>query len=228
MYAKTPTPTIDAALPMESADLRRALRDGIQTPLSALQAALEDLAKETPGTDQHRSVLCNAALSVERISRRAQTLADFTLEPTPSPMPCTLGELAHGAHRSTPSELRPSVRLALEDPHERMFIDGPLCSRLLSYLLHACAEFHDEALFHVHKDRSQAVFTIICAPLPSSAKLESQHSDNTRRHVNDLMFLVAERELARMGGSVDRSSSTTSIQSISVRLPLDPGLEAAS
>ena len=221
MYAKTLPRTIGAAPSSEGLDLHRSLRDGIQTPLSALQATLEALALETPESDPRCGVLHNAARSVERISRRAQTLADYTLETAPVPMHCSLGELARGAHGATPSELRRSVRLAVEDPHERMFVDGPLCSRLLSYLLHACAEFRDEALFHVCREDDLALFTVVCVPVPAGAARACPRALDAREHVNDLMLLVAERELARMGGRIEHVRSTTGAQRVSVRLPLD-------
>jgi hypothetical protein len=112
------------------------------------------------------------------------------------------------------------VQLALEDSGQSVFVDGPLFSRCLSYLVHACIENQGEALLHAHIERTHAYFTVVRASNLVCADQSSLSHPGDAQDLNELMLLVAEREIVRMGGSFDRLPSTTGAPSFSVRMPI--------
>jgi hypothetical protein len=223
MYANTLLRIDDASPSTEGVDLRTTLRDGIETPLSALRATLENLAKAFPASDPKAEILGNAVRSVERIARHAQTLADYTIEPRVAPLRCSLEEITRCAYAATPKDVRDRVRLAVEDPLARLFVDGPLFARCLSYLLHFSLDHRDEALLHAQARDSQAVFTVVCVPTPAGESSPPLRPPGCRVDLSDLMLLVAERQFARMGGCLERTRSTSGVQRVSVRFPLESG-----
>ncbi len=220
MYANTPQRTDEASWARESLDLRSTLQDDLQVPLAALQASLEELAKDFPSGDPRAATLQNAVRSVAGLAHRVQALADFAAEPPQDPLLCSLEELARGAYRNTPIELRGRVHLAVEDPDQHVHLDGPLCSRLLSYLLRACTELHSEALLHVRSSREEAIFNLVSSPALAGTTRTPLHTYKHNERANDLVLVVAERELGRMGGRVERSRAITGVQHIAVHLPL--------
>jgi len=228
MYAKTPHQTDQGSWTREGLDLRSTLQDGLQVPLAALQASLEELAKDFPSGDPRAVTLENTVRSIVGLAHRVQSLADFAADPPHAPLPCSLEELARSAYRNTPVELRGQVHLAVEDSNQRVLLDGPLCSRLLSYLIRACTESHFEVLLHVRATHEEAIFNLVTSPVPAGTTRAPISEDTSNQGANDMVLVVAERELVRMGGRVERSQSTNGGQCISVRLPLAGVAEEAA
>lgn len=212
MIAQTHTPDdLRQLTRRDSKDLGATIRRTVEMPFATLAASIEALGGDFPSTDDQAAHI-RRALEVLKVARcGVEALVDLVAPTDQVPLACTLEELARCAVRSTPEATQASVQVALEEGSERCYVDGPRFSRCLSYLLLANVVIGDEAMLWVRRDNGRATFSLL---IPAAGN----HQD--AQPAAEFMQLVAERELIRMGASLERHEWESGMTQITASLPL--------
>lgn len=198
------------------ANLGANIRKSIESPFAALIASISELGSEGTEGDQRSSRVDNAVEMLESVRHGVQALVDLVAPSDADALTCSLDELAHCAVRATPASVRNNLIVAIDDGDSTLNVDGPRISRCLSYLLFANVAPGQEALFHAHASKGCGAFTL---SLPVSDAPAAGSSCPTVTH-DGYMQLAAERELIRLGGSLQCQILPSGVTRISALLPL--------
>ncbi|MFT7670500.1 MAG: hypothetical protein ACI8X5_003209 [Planctomycetota bacterium] len=194
----------------QAAEVRASIRRGIETPLAALRASLEELGRGLQQGSSQANTLDRAVDLIESVGRNVQVLATLAAPTDEAPLCCTLDELARSAVRSISSTVRHRVLFAVEGASSCANVDGPGFSLWLSQLISAGVANRGEALLRTKVDGSFGVFSLVCRATESKNGVNNQ----------ELLLHVANREIQRMGGTLEHLSSPSGTTQITARLPL--------
>ena len=201
-----------------------ALENGLDLPAAALRATMESLARDLDGDTASQRVLDGALAEVDRLLRNVEQLVEYVTDTPTQPMRCTVSELAKSARFSVPGSMRPRVILAIEDTGSRVSIDGPLLSHTLNKLLQNALEAGGgDVLLAVREEANEVVFHIIGdagGNFDTSWSLEAFHS--TRPNQLGLGLAIAQRDTARMGGTLVLKRTPLGNAHAAVTVPREP------
>lgn len=214
-------PTTPAPARQDLGQLTAQIRQSLETPISALQASIEDLKRDFPEANTRGTRLGHAIELIEALRQNVHALVDLAAPDAATPLSCTLEELARAALRQAPARIRSHVELACEDSNSRLSLDGPMASRGLSYLIQAHVAPESEALLRLSCDGGDACFTLVLPPRDGDHE-RIDLCDASASHTGaELLSVAAEHELTRLGGTVQSTLATSGALKVSVRLPLE-------
>jgi signal transduction histidine kinase len=194
-------------------ELASSVSASLRTPIAALRASLETLARDLEGEDPRAQALEIALEEVVRLGRQVQTLVEFALPQPLHALRCRADEIARGAVAFLPPPGRERVVLACEGAHSAIEIDGPLFSRALSLLLADALEGSCEPVLLVARcDEKEASFTIV----------HGHRAGSLAERGGDLALgvILARRDLARLGARVYTDRPSSGPASVLVRCPI--------
>jgi len=209
---ETQSPGSAETAPFERSALERFVEHEIRTPLAALRARLESLARGLAGDESVKPAVSRVLAELARIQDNVDTVCELAVPHTPDPLRCSLEEIARSSLQQLPCESRRRVRLAKDSAPRALVVDGHHLSHALAHLLRgALREGPDEILLHTLEDEEFAYFVISCEVAPRTT---------SARQTADIRLSLAKREIERMGGLIDDQRSSQRIRSVSVRFPL--------
>ena len=135
-----------AALVRKSGAVARALTGGLELPLQAIRASVENLHHEFARDPVGSRRLDGVLRGVERLGRNVDGLVDLAAPPTPRPLFCTLAEIVDAALQGLRPEERARVLSARPCGEEPLRIDGPLLSVCLRRLIENSLEAGSESV----------------------------------------------------------------------------------
>ncbi len=204
-----------------SKDLGATIRKSVESPFAALIASVEALGSADSDGEARSGRVGNAIEMLESVRHGVQALVDLVAPSESIPLRCGLAELGRSAVLATPAPVRASLHIAIDDDEARVEVDGPRFSRCLSYLLFANLMPGQEALFHVHRVHDSGAFTLsfdnLASQTDNAEPVLGIH--NSTMH-DGFMQLVAERELIRLGGSLEYRSLPSGTTQLTALLPL--------
>ena len=175
-----------------------AVREGVDVPLAALRAALENLMGGYDSSSPERLVVESVLTELGNLRRNVQGLVDFVLPPTHHPMPCQAEEVVVSALNELTAAKRSRVVVAIDQDLPRLQVDGARLARTLRFLLECVLESpFSEALLHCQDTGRGLSFGVVS---------ENGHVIWTSSNVHALQLALADRELRRMGARLDTSS----------------------
>jgi hypothetical protein len=130
MQTNTLDPTLDAAPPCGV----RAVRALCQR-VASLRAALDAVCAAMPAEDALQAPIAGARTELDRFARDVQALIDWSLPNPVRPLECSLEEIGLAAVDALSPSRRQRTVFAVERPHARVVIDGPLASKSLARVL---------------------------------------------------------------------------------------------
>lgn len=209
-------------------EVRKTIRLGIETPLHALRASLEEMGKDFPVDAPQIAPLTRALQLIDTVNRNVQVLSAMAAPADFVPLRCTMDELARSAVRGTSATIRDRIFFAVEDPKVFTKVDGPSFSRWLSNLLQASVSRQGEALLRATTREGRAIFSLVSRPNPEQDSRQMELTTPFRREEDELLLQVAESEILRMGGTFERSFSTPGTTRVTASLPLEQPVEGAA
>ncbi|MFT7487038.1 MAG: hypothetical protein ACI9F9_002897 [Candidatus Paceibacteria bacterium] len=195
-----------------SQEVGATIRRTVVGPFAPLLASLSGLEKEFPADDLRTAQLGHVIEMLESVRHGVEALVDLVAPDDQDPLPCTFEELARAALRALPQKQRGKIQLALENASVQCQIDGPRLSRSLSYVLLANVQEGREAIFHVKTGGNSGCFTLHIPPTTS----RPEQTAPVCMHLQ----LVAEREIVRLGGSLECLNWEDGTVQLTVVLPL--------
>ena len=219
----TPQTTDSSALAEAnwSKDLGATIRKSVESPFAALIASVEELGAAGPDGDVRSDRVDNAIEMLESVRHGVQALVDLVAPSEASPLRCTLAELGRSAVLATPGPVRAGLQIAIDQNDSMVVVDGPRFSRCLSYLLFANLIPGQEALFHTHQTEDAGAFTLSFLNVSRNGTAGEPALASPIMPMHDgFMQLVAERELIRLGGSLEYRLLPSGISQLTVLMPL--------
>jgi signal transduction histidine kinase len=174
-----------------------------KTPLAALRAAMESLARNLDASDARSTMVAGALAEVKRIARDVDALAAYAAPSPLVPLECSLEEVLQGVvARLAPREAA-RVTIARPAVAATLWIDGPLLSTALSHVVRLALESSgDDVLFEARVERDRATFAIICGG--DLERLEALQAPRSHQDASlGLGFDLARRDVARMHGTFE-------------------------
>lgn len=222
----TATPqTTDPSSPADaqwSKDLGATIRKSVESPFAALIASVEELGRMDPDGSLRSCRVDNAIEMLQSVRHGVQALVDLVAPSESHPLRCSLAELGRSAVLATPPQVRAGLQIAIDDDPSMVQVDGPRFSRCLSYLLFANLSPGQEALFHTHQSHGQGAFTLSFQRIAAPTSDEMVAADPGLAMPDGFMQLVAERELIRLGGSLEYRILPSGNTQLTALLPLEP------
>lgn len=177
----------------------------MQTPLQALQAALESVGVGQINEAERDVVLRCAIEELRKLRRNVDALVEYTAPPTPVPMRCRVGEILLTVREQVGLESRSRLLVACDDHAPELMVDGPLLVRSLRRVVENALEAgSDQVLFASRDGGSGRTFAVMnnCPsqtldPRDGAASFASTKTD----HIG-LGLTLAKRDLELMGGSL--------------------------
>jgi len=145
------------------ASFSRALSQGLDTPLTALRAAMETLGHELRSGEDVGALRIEGVLEeVELLGKNVRELCELASSPVPRPLNCTLDEIVNSARAPLTPEQRRRVLAARREPAEALRVDGPLLAQALRRIIENALEATDDfVLLHAHVDGGHARFSVL-------------------------------------------------------------------
>jgi hypothetical protein len=194
------------------------LRRDIAAPLAVLRASMEALSVDFDGEDPRGTILEGALEQIVLLGRNVHALVDFAMPPELHPLSCTLEELVRTAHDQLDTNTAQRVFLACEDGGAQARVDGALFTRSLNYLLSVLVGEADEAVLHASADAECLMISLLIHPRSGEGKGPVTHAQDQQ-----LVLMLAERELERMGGGLNCTLLPSQSTSIVLTLPREAG-----
>lgn len=185
--------------------------DGLRTPIAVLRASLESLAFRFEERDPRQAQVVSAIAQVARLQHNVLTLIEDRRPVDLAPLPCTLQEIAASAVRALVPEHRTRTLVAVESGARRLVVDGPIVSRTLTRLIESgLDDGATAALLRVHSSADRASFHVLHG---SAAECERERCADA---FQALALRVAERDVARMGGTFRRRTTTDRVSAFEI------------
>jgi two-component system sensor histidine kinase HydH len=200
-------------------DMQGTIRRDIAAPLAVLRASMEALSDELGAEDPRGTVLDGAVEQIVRLGRSVQALVDYAVPPQLNPLDCTLEELVRSAVAQLPTELARSLYLVFEQSSASTKVDGPLLSRCLTHLVCATVGPRDEAVLHASADESSLHISLLIEPNSAHRATQRETTQPAQEQADDLVLALAEREIERMGGTLESTLLPTHSTRLLMRLP---------
>jgi signal transduction histidine kinase len=194
-------------------ELASSVSASLRTPIAALRASLETLARDLGGDDARARSLGYALEEVVRIGRQVQTLVDFALPAPLHALRCRADELARAAISFLTPAARPRVVLACENACASIEVDGTHFSRALALLLEDALEGADQPVLLVARcEEREASFTILH---------DKGTAANAERSAGSALgVMLARRDLERLGARANIDPNPSGPACTLVRCPL--------
>lgn len=188
--------------------LLRALSQGLDTPLSALRAAMESLNQELQlknGAGVQPMRLDGVLREVDRLGKNVRELCAFASPPVPRPLACSLEEIVYAARAQLAPELRARVVAARCEPGEPLEVDGPLLSGCLRRLLENALEATDELVLVIaRREADCASFCVIDdAPSALGPDWKPVPFRSTKPNHLGLGLTLAQRDVGLLNGRLE-------------------------
>ncbi len=221
------SPRREANPSASSPDLGLTMTQMLRNPLSALRASMETLAGEFRADDPRSQKLSGALEQVLAMSHDVEALLQFTAPRPLAPLTCSVDEILQSALRRQGFEHRARVRIACSTSPETLCVDGPLLAdclaRMLEYVL-ACSS--DTVLLSARRDGDTARFGVITSGNDvSNTPLQEREIPLRRCAALELGLALARRDAARMGATLE--STTTSLGNTSLSVVLTSSNETS-
>ncbi|MBI5432656.1 MAG: hypothetical protein HZA52_07490 [Planctomycetes bacterium] len=187
----------------QAAEVGLAVTRIFRTPLAALRASMESLAKNFGVDDPRRETLSGALAEVLRLSRDVEALAAYAAPRPLMPLVCSLEEIL----QSTVAKLaqRDAARVTLARPAAapQLLVDGALLSTALAHVVRVALEGSaEDVLLEARVEAGSAGFSVISGGERSRlAALRAPRSHNDASL--GLGFELARREVERMQGTFE-------------------------
>jgi K+-sensing histidine kinase KdpD len=199
----------------------------IHTPLAALRASLESLARAS--RDGAGPGLAERALEqLARVENAAELLCESTHPRELAAVRCSVEEIARSSLQCLRPHARERTTLALEEPRATIEIDAPLLARSLARLLDgALAGGSQEILLHSHAGPEKLCFTIVDdldAARHDELELSFEPSSDDVAHAE---VAIAVRDIRRLGGTVEIQRLGKERTCVQVEIPLTRPAEGA-
>jgi len=202
-------------------DMRATIRRDVATPLAVLRASMESLAKDFENQDPRETVLNGAVDQIVRLGRSIQALVDYAVPLPLHNLTCTLEELTRCSHGLLDAPVAAVIRVACEDGQAQTRVDGPLFTRSLAQLLSVAVDVGDEAVLHASAQAEWLKITLLVQPRGNLDTFEDEAKRTLAPDDEHLILALVEREITRMGGSLETTLLPSASTRIVVRLPRD-------
>ena len=205
--------------------LGQAMIDGLNLPLAALRASLESLADELDDEDPRTPTVAGALREVSKVGRTVRELADYSNEPTPMPLRCTVEEIVYSARHRLPLAQRDRVLVArVEKPHT-LTVDGPLLAQCLFRLIENAVEAGSGwVLVNVRNEGDSTEFVTLNRDPGEEFDWEwaqTPFQTDKPEHIG-LGLALARRDIELMGGTLGLSRTPRGEAVAVVRIPNNP------
>ncbi|MCE9593735.1 MAG: hypothetical protein K8S98_06045 [Planctomycetes bacterium] len=191
----------------------------LKTPLAALRASMESLAKNLDANDPRRELLSGALAEVTRLGRDVEALASYAAPRPLAPLACSVEEILQGAVARL--SIRDASRVTLARPAASitLVVDGPLLSTALAQLMRAALESSgDDVLFQARVDGDRTTFVVVSGGDPLRV-VDPRSSRSHQEASLNLGLELAQRDVIRMGGEFAREASDAGRVCVRVRIP---------
>ncbi len=200
--------------------VRRLMSRDIHTPLAALRASLESLAR-SPRESSSPDLANRALEQLARVEHAAELLCESTHPRELAAARTSVEEIARSALQCLREHARKRTTLALEEPRATIEIDAPLLARSLARLLDgALADGTQEILLHSHAGPEKLCFTIVDELDPArhdELELSFEPSSDGVAHAE---VAIAVRDIHRLGGTVEIQRLGNHRTCVQVEIPL--------
>ena len=200
-------------------DMQGTIRRDIDAPLAVLRASMEALSVELGAEDPRGTILDGAVEQIVRLGRSVQALVDYAVPPTLNPLDCSLEELVRASVAQLPTDLAESLYLVFEQRSASTRVDGPLLSRCLTHLVCACVGPRDEAVLHASADDATLEISLLIEPNTAHRATPRESSRPAQAQPDDLVLVLAQREIERMGGTLESATLPSGSPRLVMRLP---------
>lgn len=206
----------------EPVELGLAMTRIFKTPLAALRASMESLAKNLETADPRRETLAGALAEVTRLARDVEALAAYAAPRPLMPLWCSLEELLQGSmSRLAP---RDAARVTLARPGEapKLYVDGPVLSTTLAHVVRVALESSGEdVLLEARTNEECASFSILSGA--NGARVEALATPSSHHDASlGLGLELARRDVTRMGGTFQLDTADASRVRVLIRVPREP------
>ena len=198
-----------------NATLEEALSRGLELPLSALRASLESLGRSLPEKGPQDEMLHAILGEVQRLGRNVRELMEYASAPEPMPMRCTAIEIARSALNGLAKEDVTRVAIARVESEGSLRTDAPLLSKAVRRMLeNALAAGSEDVLLVLRSGRTETTFSIVNADPTSGSDTRRDAIvtpfESKKRARLGLGLALTERDVALIGGRVERGAATSS------------------
>lgn len=206
----------------QPAELGLAVTRIFKTPLAALRASMESLARNLDSTDPRRETLSGALAEVTRLARDVDALAAYAAPRPLLPLWCSLEEIMQGAvTRLAP---RDAARVTLARPGEapKLYVDGPVLSTTLAHVVRVALESSgDDVLLEARTNDESASFSILSGA--NGARVDALATPQSHQDASlGLGLELARRDVVRMGDTFELDTSDASHVRVRIHVPRGP------
>lgn len=191
----------------------------LKTPLAALRASMESLAKNLDANDPRRELLSGALAEVTRLGRDVEALASYAAPRPLAPIACSVEEILQGAVARL--SLRDASRVTLARPAaaHTLVVDGPLLSTALAQLVRAALESScDDVLLQARVEGERTTFVVVSGG--DAQRVVVPRTSRSHQEASLTLGLeLAQRDVVRMGGEFEREVSDAGRVCVRVRIP---------
>lgn len=225
MRKPTASAATAAALVRTSGAIARALTGGLELPLQAIRASVENLHHEFGHEPVGARRLDGVLRGVERLGRNVDGLVELASPPTPRPLSCTLCEIVGAARLALREEDRARVLIACTPDDERRRLDGPLVSICLRRLIENSLEAgSDSVLVTASHSGGQARFAVLDdAPDGLGRDWQPVPFLSTKPNHLGLGLTLTQRDVALLGGHLTFHATRAGATCVRITIPCSPG-----
>jgi signal transduction histidine kinase len=207
----------------DDTSLSRALSQGLDTPLTALRAAMETLGYELRAGAGVGALRIEGVLEeVERLGKNVRELCDLASNPVPRPLTCTLDEIVHSARAPLTLQQRERVLAARCEPSEALRVDGPLLAGALRRLVENALEASDDLVLLLARIvDGHATFSVLDG---SRSELGPDWRPTpfrtTKPNHMGLGLTLTQRDVELLGGTLEFPSNPNGRTCVRISIPL--------
>jgi len=201
--------------------LRSALAQGLDLPLTALRASMEALNRTLPVDTNTGGVLEGALEEVNRLGRNVRELMEFTAQPDPMPMRCSATEIVASARDSLPSEVRERVFAAHVSCDLPLETDAPILARSLGRVLENALESgSEEVLVVVRQENDTTSFAVVDgSPANFDCQWAMSAFHSTKQSHLGLGLAITERDVTLLNGTLAFERSELGETCVTITVP---------
>ena len=204
--------------PIDDREIPSAVGHAVRAPLAALRASMEALVQEYQEEDPRSFAVRGALDEVVRMGHEMQTLLDYALPLPLQTSSCSLREIVRSALSSVGPSRRSDVWTAIEDPRDRIEVDGTLLARAIARLFETGPGSHSApALLRARTDGADAVLTLVLGPADRRRNRDADLQATSAASV--LGIVLARREVERMGGRFSFRRAEANCLLVEIRFP---------
>jgi signal transduction histidine kinase len=224
MRKPTASAATAAALVRKSGAIARALTGGLELPLQAIRASVENLHHEFGREPVGARRLDGVLRGVERLGRNVDGLLELAEPPTLHPLACTPSEIVGAARQALDAEDRSRVQLACTQEGAPLRLDGPLVSVCLRRLIENSLEAGSETvLVSARTSGDQLVFAVVDdAPEGLESDWKPVPFLTTKPNHLGLGLTLTQRDVALLGGALTFHATRAGATCVRITVPCLP------